>query len=64
MSGNVSLINGHIDDNQPKMTNYEQIKKMNVDEMSDFLMDWFVKCMSGKAPMKVKQWLESEAETE
>ena len=42
------------------MTNYDLIKAMNIDEMSDFLMHWFTDCMTGKAPMNVKQWLESE----
>ncbi len=43
-------------------TNYDRIKNMNVDEMAEFLMDWFMRCMMGKAPLNVKQWLESEAE--
>lgn len=60
MGYNVSMIDGHID-NEPKQTNYDRIKNFNVDEMADFLMDWFINCMSGKAPMNVKQWLESEA---
>ena len=41
-------------------TNYDRIKAMNVDEMSNFLMDWYIKCIMGKAPMNVKEWLESE----
>lgn len=46
------------------MTNYEKIKSMSVEEMAEFLMDWFMNCMSGKAPMNVKKWLESEVEEE
>ena len=42
------------------LTNYDNIKAMNIDEMSDFLIHWFTDCMTGKAPMNVKQWLESE----
>ena len=38
-------------------TNYDRIKAMSVDEMADFLIDWFMNC---KAPMNVKQWLESK----
>ena len=45
---------------QKPVTNYDRIKAMNIDEMSDFLMHWFTDCMTGKAPMNVKQWLESE----
>lgn len=46
------------------MTNYEEIKNMSIEEMAEFLMEWFVKCMSGEAPMNVYLWLESEVETE
>ena len=41
-------------------TNYDRIKSMDVDEMAKFLMDWFMKCMLGKAPLSVKQWLLQE----
>ena len=44
------------------MTNYERIKNMSVEEMADFLMDWFTDCMTGKAPMNVEMWLESEVD--
>ena len=47
---------------KPKKTNYDHIKNMSVDEMSDFLMKWFMDCMTGKAPLNVKRWLESEVE--
>lgn len=42
------------------MTNHEKIKNMSVEEMAEFLVDWFTNCMTGKAPMNVKQWLNSE----
>jgi hypothetical protein len=35
---------------------------MSVEELADFLMDWFMRCMMGKAPLNVKQWLEIEVE--
>lgn len=44
------------------MENIEKIKNMSTDEMAEFLMDWFMRCMMGKAPLNVKEWLESEAE--
>ncbi len=43
------------------ITNYERIKNMSVEEMAEFLMDWFMRCMMGKAPLNVREWLESEA---
>lgn len=46
------------------MTNYERIKNMSVEEMSNFLMDWFIDGITGNAPMNVKQWLESEVTEE
>ena len=42
------------------MTNFESIKEMNIDEMSDFLMDWAMNLLSGDAPTNVKKWLNSE----
>lgn len=48
--------------NNQATTNYERIKNMNVDEMSEFLMDWAMRLYTGKAPMNVKKWLESEVE--
>ena len=44
------------------LTNYDRIRNMSVDEMAEFLMDWFMRCMMGKAPLNVKEWLESEVE--
>lgn len=46
--------------NNQAANNYEHIKNMNVDEMSEFLMDWAMQLFVGKAPMSVKTWLESE----
>lgn len=46
------------------MTNYERIRNMSVEEMSNFLMDWYIDCISGNAPMNVKKWLESEVTEE
>ena len=37
MSGSVSLINGHIDPDKGRMTNFEKIKTMSIDEMVDLL---------------------------
>ena len=43
-------------------TNYNRIKNMSVDEMAEFLMEWAMRCMMGKAPLNVKKWLENEVE--
>ena len=43
-------------------TNFEKLKAMSIEEMADFLMDWFTDCMTGKVPMNVKKWLESEVD--
>lgn len=42
------------------MTNYEKVKNMSSEEMAEFLMDWFMDCMSGKALMNVRHYLNSE----
>ena len=65
---NVSLIDGHID----KMTNYERIKNMSIDEMAVYLIDccncpndMFICGRKGSVSEKhIKHWLESEVETE
>ena len=44
------------------LTKYDRIRNMSIDKMSEFLMEWFMKCMLGKAPLNVKQWLESEVD--
>ena len=69
---NVSMVDGHID--RP-MTNYERIKNMSVEEMADYFNeifdcsncpnDMFLCESNGNVCTKyIKQWLESEAETE
>lgn len=37
----------------------QQIKAMGLDEMAEFLMNFFTYCYMGKAPNNVKEWLES-----
>lgn len=44
------------------MTNYERIKAMSVEEMSDFLMDFVMEALTNPKWRVVKKWLESEAE--
>lgn len=70
----VSMIDGHID----KMTNYERIKSMSIDEMAECYMPFFScpydtpeysGCEMGKqfdydCIQCTKHWLESEVETE
>lgn len=69
----VSMIDGHID----KMTNYERIKSMRIDEIAECSMLFFtcpygtpyVGCEMGKqfkddCIQCTKHWLESEADTE
>lgn len=45
-----------------KLSNYDRIRNMSVEEMAEFLMDWFMRCMMGGAPLNVKEWLESEVD--
>ena len=42
------------------MTNYENIKTMNIDEMSNFLMGWVTEVLTNPKCIVVKQWLEME----
>ena len=42
------------------MTNYENIKAMNIDEMSNFLMDWITEALINPKCIIIKQWLEQE----
>nr|DAT96381.1 MAG TPA: hypothetical protein [Bacteriophage sp.] len=42
------------------MTNYENIKTMNIDEMSNFLMDWVTETLTNPKCIVVKNWLEQE----
>lgn len=48
--------------NNQAATNYDNIKSMSVEQMSDFFMDFAMNLIAGKAPMNVKKWLESEAQ--
>lgn len=48
--------------NKKPLTHFDRIKAMSVEEMAEFLMDWFTDCMTGKAPMNVQKWLESEVQ--
>ena len=73
---NVSLINGHID----KTTNYDRIRSMSIDEMAEALektvhCKFQIACKiccndnckvenKRECISKIKQWLESEVETE
>lgn len=45
------------------MTEFDRIKAMNTEETSNFLMKWAMDFITGKAPMNVKKWLESEVKT-
>ena len=47
-----------------KKTNFDHIKAMSVKKMANFLLVWAVDCMTGKAPMDVQKWLESEVQGE
>lgn len=42
------------------MTNYENIKAMNIDEMSNFLMNFVTEALTNPKCIVVKNWLESE----
>ena len=63
---NVSMINGHID--EPRMTNYDRIKNMSVDELAEWLVKITgvpkysinEKFVERALVEKCKQWLESE----
>lgn len=44
------------------MTNYERIKNMTIEGMSEFLMDWVMKIFVSEMSMNVKTWLESEVQ--
>lgn len=76
MSGSVSLVDGHID--EPRKTNFDRIRNMSVDELTDFLFELgnhnttICNILCGRyksncgrnCVAKLKQWLESEADTE
>ena len=44
------------------MTNYERIKAMSIEEMSDFLMDFVIETLTNPKWTVVKNWLEKEVE--
>ena len=46
--------------NNQAATNYDNIKSMSVEQMSFFLMKWSTDLLTGKAPINIKKWLESE----
>lgn len=64
----VSMIDGHID----KMTNFERIKSMSIDEMAEFIYEHCccddcslpTSCLDKNCKKCVKKWLESEVDTE
>lgn len=45
-----------------RLTNYDRIRNMSVEKLSDFLMDWAMEFMCGQVPLNVKSWLEQEVE--
>ena len=65
---NVSLIDGHID--EPKITNYDRIKNMSVEEMAEFIVTEvknILKEDEGMFETALKAWikrLESEVQGE
>lgn len=46
------------------MTNYERIKNMSVEEMSNFLMNFVTEALTNPKCIVVKNWLESEVTEE
>ena len=59
----VCVICGDIPKKKVK-TNYDRIRNMSVEEMSNFLMNWFIDDITGNAPMNVLKWLESVSESD
>lgn len=45
------------------MTNFERIKAMSFDEMSEFLMSFVTEALTNPRCLVVKRWLESEVDT-
>ena len=78
MSDSVSLVDGHIDPDKNRMTNFEKIKTMSIDEMVEFLeaacdsscitiCNNYDRCIRNNAIEPIcknhyKEWLESEVE--
>lgn len=58
---NVSMVDGHID--RP-ITNYERIKNMSVEEMAEELAQVFFGARGFIMKKPIKDYLESEVETE
>lgn len=88
MSGQVSLIDGHIDNAErcvccgrviPEGSQYcvicgqkpkqkqrqiDRIRNMSVEEMAEFILMMAIGYCSGQVPKNIKEWLESEVDTE
>lgn len=47
---------------EKKITNFERIKAMSVDEMANFLMDFVTEALTNPKCIVVKNWLESEVQ--
>lgn len=78
--GSVSMVDGHIDPDKGRMTNFEKIKTMSIDEMVEFLeavgdspcttiCNNFDKCRLNNSIERIcknhfKEWLESEVDEE
>ena len=70
----VSMVDGHVDPDKGRMTNYEKIKAMSIDEMAEyFLTKSFDPCDITNFPVVdcdagcdkcIRKWLESEVEEE
>lgn len=60
------IFDEYFDDDRPKITNFEKIKAMDIDEMAEFLKSEEEMYDSDRLPMSgvdildIKQWLESE----
>lgn len=44
------------------MTNYERIRNMSVEEMSNFLMDFVTEALTNPKCIVVEKWLETAVE--
>ena len=54
-------VKGACNDYMP-IRNYDRLRDMSIEEMKEFLMEWAMSFALGKAPLNVKEWLESEVE--
>ena len=59
MGENVSLIDGHID-NEIKQTNYDHIKAMSMEEMAEFIKSVALGLNSDWVRGNIQEWLEQE----